>query len=50
MYSRWLKWVLLGIYLVLIGLSLLGLFGGGALDIVAGVCAVIAGILFIIYR
>jgi hypothetical protein len=45
-----LKWILLGIYLVLIGLSLLGVFGGGAFDIIAGVCAVVAGILFIIYR
>lgn len=43
-----LKWILLGIYLVLIGLSLLGIFSG--LDVVAGICAIIAGILFIIYR
>ncbi len=47
---RALKWILLGIYLILIGLSLLGIFGGGAFDIIAGICAVIAGILFIIHR
>lgn len=44
-----LKWVLLGIYLIIAGLALLGLtFSAG--NIIAGVCALVAGILFIINR
>jgi hypothetical protein len=48
---RSLKWILLGIYLILAGLALLGVsLGGEILDIVTGICAVIAGILFLINR
>jgi len=45
-----LKWILLGIYLVIAGLALLGVGLGQVLDVIAGVCALIAGILFIINR
>ena len=46
-----LKWILLGIYLILAGLVLLGVsLGGGIMDTIAGICAVIAGILFLINR
>jgi hypothetical protein len=44
-----LKWLLLGIYLVVAGLMLLGVSFPLA-NIIAGVCALIAGILFIINR
>ena len=44
-----LKWLLLGIYLVVAGLMLLGVNFPLA-SIIAGVCALIAGILFIINR
>ncbi len=48
---RQLKWILLGIYLILAGLVLLGVnVGGGVMDTIAGICALIAGILFIINR
>jgi len=47
---RNLKWVLLGIYLILAGLALLNVLGGSPWDLIAGLCAVIAGILFIINR
>ena len=48
---RGLKWILLGIYLIVAGLALLGVhFGGNVLDIIAGICAVGAGILFLIDR
>jgi len=48
---RGLKWILLGIYLVIVGLSLLGeSLGGNILNLIAGICALIAGILFIINR
>ena len=48
---RSLKWILLGIYLVLAGLLLLGVnIGGNVVPIIMGICAVIAGILFIINR
>jgi glucose dehydrogenase len=48
---RNLKWILLGIYLILAGLALLGVnIGGGIIDIIAGICAVGAGILFLINR
>ncbi len=48
---RSLKWILLGIYLILAGLSLLGVnIGGNVMDLIAGICAVIAGILFLINR
>lgn len=46
-----LKWILLGIYLILAGLALLGVnLGGALLGTVAGICAVVAGILFLINR
>jgi hypothetical protein len=49
---RNLKWILLGIYLILAGLPLLGVHigGGNILDLIAGICAVAAGILFLINR
>jgi len=48
---RGLKWILLGIYLILAGLVLLGVhYGGNVLNLIAGICAVIAGILFLIDR
>lgn len=45
-----LKYVLFSIFLILVGLSLVGAGFGGALNIIAGICGVIAGILFILYR
>lgn len=45
---RHLKWILLAIYLILIGLSLVG--WGPNLEFVAGICALIAGIMFLIWR
>jgi len=46
-----LKWILLSVFLILEGLMLLGLsLGGNLLSIIAGLCALIAGILFLIYR
>lgn len=51
MNTAQLKWILLGIFLIITGLSLLGVLGlGSVLSVVAGVCALIAGILFIINR
>lgn len=48
---RSLKWVLLGIFLILDGLLLLGInLGGLPLALIAGICAIIAGVLFIINR
>ncbi len=44
------KWILLGVFLVITGLGLLGVATGGVLTIIAGICALIAGILFIINR
>lgn len=46
-----LKWILLGIFLIITGLALLGVaVGGSIMNIIAGICALIAGILFIINR
>lgn len=46
-----LKYVLFAIFLILTGLGLVGVgLGGGAWDLITGICAVIAGILFIVYR
>ena len=45
-----LKWILLGIFLVITGLGLLGVGIGGVLSLVAGICALVAGILFIVNR
>lgn len=48
---RSLKWVLLGIFLILDGLILVGIrLGGLPLALIAGICAIVAGILFIINR
>jgi hypothetical protein len=46
-----LKWVLLGIFLIITGLGLLGVGLGGVIGgVIAGICALIAGILFLINR
>lgn len=45
-----LKWILLAVFLIIFGLSLLGVGLGGILNIIAGICALIAGILFLINR
>ena len=46
-----LKWILLGVFLILDGLLLVGIsLGGIPVAVVAGICAIIAGILFIINR
>ncbi len=48
---RSLKWVLLGIFLILDGLILVGIkVGSLPLALIAGICAIIAGILFVINR
>lgn len=44
-----LKWILLGVYLILSGLAALGVSFALA-SVIAGVCALIAGILFILNR
>lgn len=45
-----LKWILLGVYLILAGLMLLGVLGGSPWVMIAGICAIVAGILFLINR
>jgi hypothetical protein len=45
-----LKWILLGIFLIITGLGLLGVVTVGILSIIAGICALIAGVLFLINR
>ena len=47
---RGLKWILLGIYLIIAGLILVGVVGGSPWELIAGICAIIAGILFLINR
>jgi hypothetical protein len=48
---RGLKWILLGVYLILAGLVLLGVsLGGNIMSIIAGICAVAAGVLFLFNR
>jgi len=47
---RQLKWILLGVYLILAGLMLLHVFSGSPWDMIAGISAIIAGILFLINR
>lgn len=44
-----LKWLLLGIYLIVAGLGMLGV-GIPFADVIGGVCALIAGVLFILNR
>lgn len=51
MNTEKLKWILLAIYLILAGLMLLGVnLGGSIMSMIAGICALIAGILFLINR
>ena len=45
-----LKWILLGTFLVITGLDLLGIGLGAIFNVIAGICALIAGVLFIINR
>ncbi len=46
-----LKWILLGVFLILDGLILVGIsLGGLPLAVIAGICGIIAGILFLINR
>ena len=50
MYDR-LKWILLAVFLILDGLILVGIsLGGLPLAVIAGICAIVAGILFLINR
>lgn len=45
------KWILLAVFLILEGLMLLGVnLGGSIMMLIAGICALIAGILFLINR
>ncbi len=45
------KWILLGVFLILDGLLLIGLtLAGLPLAVIAGICAIIAGVLFLINR
>ena len=46
-----LKWILLAVFLILDGLLLVGIsLGGLPVAVIAGICAIIAGILFLINR
>ncbi len=48
---RGLRWILLGIFLILDGLLLVGIkLGGLPLALIAGICGIIAGVLFLIER
>jgi len=44
------KWILLAIFLIIEGLMLLGLGLGSIFNIIAGICALIAGVFFLINR
>lgn len=45
------KWILLAVFLILEGLMLLGVnVGGSIMALIAGIAALIAGILFLINR
>ena len=45
------KWIMLAIFLILDGLILVGItLGGLPLGVIAGICGIIAGILFLINR
>jgi len=51
MHTDKIKWILLGVFLILDGLLLVGInLGGLPLAVIAGICAIIAGILFLINR
>ncbi|HEY5983340.1 MAG TPA: hypothetical protein VIU38_07685 [Anaerolineales bacterium] len=46
-----LKWILLAVFLILAGLMYLGIsLGGNIVAIIAGICGLISGILFLINR
>jgi hypothetical protein len=46
-----LKWYLLGAFLILDGLILVGIkLGGLPIEVIAGICGIVAGILFFINR
>ncbi|MDD5760397.1 MAG: hypothetical protein PHI06_15125 [Desulfobulbaceae bacterium] len=46
-----LKWILLGVFLILDGLIMVGVsLAGLPLAVIAGICAIVAGILFLINR
>lgn len=45
------KFILFGIFLILHGLSLLGFsLGGSLIGLIAGLCALISGVLFLVNR
>ena len=48
--NRNLGMLLLAVYLILSGISSLGLFSFSAMNTIAGICALIAGILILITR
>ena len=48
--NRNLGMILLAVYLILVGVSTLGLFSFSAMDTIAGICALAAGILMLINR
>ena len=48
--NRSIGFILLAIYLILIGISGLGIFSFAALDTIAAICALAAGILILINR
>ncbi|HEY6072556.1 MAG TPA: hypothetical protein VIV15_03975 [Anaerolineales bacterium] len=45
-----LGYVLLGIYLIIVGLGMLGLALPSFFTIIAGICALVAGVIFLINR
>ena len=46
-----LKWIMLGAYLILSGLGMLGVsLGGEIVNTITGLCAVLAGFLFLVTR
>jgi hypothetical protein len=47
---RSVKWILFGIFLVLHGLTLLGMGLGGTIGLILGISGVVSGILFLINR
>ena len=48
--NRNLGMILLAVYLILVGISGLGLFSFAAMDTIAAICALAAGILILINR
>ena len=44
-----LKWILLGVYLILAGLGALGV-GFPFMEVIMGICGIVAGVLFILNR